>query len=87
VAESKPTVSILHRGSFRLLPGVSAERICANAWEVTIPKDEATKKLLRGKLKLEDFDEAVLLIDGVESQYATGTDERADAVVLSVLLP
>jgi len=70
VVDSKPTVEILHQGSFRLLPGVVAKRICANAWEVTIPRDEAAKKLLRGKLKLEDFDEAVLLIDGVERPSA-----------------
>ena len=87
MAESMPTVEILHRGSFRLLPGVAAKRICANAWEVVIPKDDTMKKLLRGKLKLEDFDEAVLLIDGVESQYAVGTEERKEGVVLSVLLP
>lgn len=82
---TEPVVEFLHRNHFRPLPGAKATRIRANAWEVVVPDDEAIRKLIRGALTPESFDDAVIAINGDESVQCMGSGTRKGAVVVTVL--
>jgi len=75
------------RGRFRPLPGAVLKHVRANAWKVTVPRSEAVSKLLRKPVTPEAFDEALWLIDGVESIHSVGSAETGSTVDVSVLLP
>lgn len=82
-----PVVEIVHRNRFVALPGATARRTRANAWEVTIPKSEAVAKLLRKAVSASAFDGVTFAIDGEESVHALGSAEDRQAVRVTVLLP
>lgn len=80
-------VELLVRNRFVSLPGATARRGQANAWELVIPRDEAVARLIRGPVTLEAFDGATFAIDGVESLQAIGAGEDARVVRVTALMP
>lgn len=81
------TVELLVRTRFLPLPGATARRVGANAWEVHIPRTEAVARLARRGLDPEDWDGAVFAIDGEQTEpaVASGADEAALKVAALVL--
>lgn len=79
-------VEVLVRQSFREVPGLTARRIAGNAWEILVPKDEATQKLTRRGPRPEDWDGAIFFLDGQETMPATGTGENKLVVKVTALV-
>lgn len=80
-------VEFLSRGRFVELPGATARRIRANAWEIRIPRTEAVRGVVRSSLSPEAFDDAIFCIDGVETEHAVGSGEEDHLIRVSALLP
>lgn len=79
-------IALLHKGSFRALPGATARRLSGNAFEVRIPRSAESERLMRGKWSLESLDDAVLLLGDDESVQVLGSREEPDALVVTALI-
>ncbi len=79
-------VQILHRGQFRPLVGAEARRLRDNVWEIRIPRTEASRRLVRGSLAPERFDQATFLVNDEESWHAVGSGDTREAILVTVLV-
>jgi hypothetical protein len=80
------SIEVLHRGRFWPLPGASATKIAANAWEITIPIDDAVRRFAKSPGDPSAWDDAVFAIDGVQTEPAVGSGGGGDAVRVTALV-
>ena len=65
------TIELLHKGRFHVLNGATAKALASNAWAVSIPIDELSK-LLRTAITLSSLDDAILVVDDIETSNTIG---------------
>jgi hypothetical protein len=68
------------------IPGMSARRIAANAWEVRIPRTELARKLSKRGDDPLAWDDAVFAIDGVETEPSVGSGLDPDVIRVTAIL-
>ena len=81
-----PTVCVLHRGRWFDLDKVRARKIATNAWELSIPRDEALHRRLRRVATPEAWDGAVFLIDDTETEPAIGSGATQTHLKITALV-
>lgn len=68
------------------LPGASAVRVAANAWNVTIPLTDAVRKLVPRADDPAAWDGAVFALDGREAEPAIGSGSGPAGITVTVLV-
>ena len=79
-------IHVLHRGSFLAIPAAQATQVAHNAWEISIPSDDPVHDKTRRNPTAEAWDDAIFLVDGVETQPAIGSGETRREVRVSVFV-
>lgn len=80
------TIEVRIRGRYHPLPGATARRVGANAWQVRIPRTPEAERLLR-RWEVEALDGLVLALDGEDAIQVIGSDAGREELVATVLLP
>jgi len=78
-----PAVELLVRNRFLTIPGTTARFVAANAWEISVPRDDTTARLSRRTLDPEAWDTAVFSLDGVQAHEAVGSGITATQPISS----
>lgn len=79
-------VHVLHRGRFYEIPSATAARVGANAWSIAIPLTDPIHQRTKRAPTAEGWDEAVFLVDGIETQPGVGSGEDGRAVTVSAVI-
>lgn len=79
-------VHVLHRGRFYEIPAATATQVAANAWTIAIPIADPIHQRTKRAPTAEGWDEAVFLVDGVETQPGLGSGEDARVVTVSAVV-
>lgn len=77
-------IEVLVRGRFVELPEARARAVAGNAWEIDIPDVGTLKRKTRRGDRPEDWDGAVFLVDGRETEPGIGSGGRGGTVTVSV---
>lgn len=81
-----PTIELLHRDRPVLLPSATASQVAANAWTLTIPLDDAVRRLVPRAGDPEAWDGAVFLLDGRQTEPAVGSGAGPTRITVTVLV-
>ncbi|MCB9675225.1 MAG: hypothetical protein H6737_08915 [Alphaproteobacteria bacterium] len=78
-------VQVLNKGRFEALPDATCRPAgSTNVWEIEVPVTAELQKRLRRGPSPEDWDDAVFLVNGVESEPAVGSGEGKGTVKVTV---
>ena len=80
-------IELEHRRRLYDVPDAKVVCLAANAYEVTLPRDADAVQRARRPWTLEGWDDAVLVLDGVDGESAVASRIDARQVTLTVLLP
>ncbi|MCA9569530.1 MAG: hypothetical protein KC656_16905 [Myxococcales bacterium] len=76
-------IEVLVRGRFVPLDDASARRIAGNTWEIRIPDPASIARRTRRGASPEDWDGAVFVVDGAETEPGVGSGGGPDHVVVT----
>ncbi len=79
-------VAVLHRRRFLDIPQATLTSVGSNVYEVWIPKDAPIHRLTRREPTMDGWEEAIFLIEDVESQPAVASGENGQVIKLHVVV-
>lgn len=78
-----PDIQLLHRNRFHPLNGATATPVAGNAWEIRIPADHPVLSRVRRGPDPTTWDDAVFLIDDIETDGAVGSAFKDGWIVVT----
>ena len=77
-------VQLYHRGRFRSCLNAKVISIGANAWTVRLPLNAELKRMVKGTLQLDSFDDQTFLVGDTETNHSIGTELTKEYIELSL---